>query len=441
MTAVCIDDFALKKRHKYGTIMVDIETHQIIDMIESRNLDDVVAWLQSFPNLQVFSRDGSIIYRNSINKAHPTNLQVSDRFHILKNLTSYATDALKREVKNKISLKSSTPVTLSHSVSNLDAMNRQLTFEEKSKQALELISKGENKASVSKQLHMDIRTLNKLLNMTEDELKQLFCTKAMDDRNEKQARKMEQVNEVRQLINNGLNYTEVARETGLCRQTVKKYANDQFQIEHASLGTKRKSKLTPYYDEIHKRFEQGWMATKIAVHIQQMGCSATISTISHYVSKLKKQKNEDQSKSDHFIHTEFISRGKLLNLLFHPLELSTSITKEQFEKVCQQYPIVRTIYHLVWEFKDIFKYKKMDELPHWIEKTKKLNIREMNHFILGLERDLEAIQNAIIYDYNNGLAEGSINKVKVIKRIMYGRCSFSTLRSKVLMLEQLKHFN
>ena len=79
----------------------------------------------------------------------------------------------------------------------------------------------------------------------------------------------------------------------------------------------------------------------------------------------------------------------------------------------------------------------MDELPHWIEKTKKLNIREMNRFILGLERDLEAIQNAIIYDYNNGLAEGSINKVKVIKRIMYGRCSFSTLRSKVLMLEQL----
>ena len=83
----------------------------------------------------------------------------------------------------------------------------------------------------------------------------------------------------------------------------------------------------------------------------------------------------------------------------------------------------------------------MDELPHWIEKTKKLNIREMIRFILGLERDLEAIQNAIIYDYNNGLAEGSINKVKVIKRIMYGRCSFSTLRSKVLMLEQLKHFN
>ena len=183
------------------------------------------------------------------------------------------------------------------------------------------------------------------------------------------------------------------------------------------------------------------MASKIAIHLQQMGCSATSSTISHYISKLKKQKNEYHLKSDNIVHTEFISRGKILNLLFHPLELSPAMTKEQFEEVCQQYPIVQTIYHMVWEFRDIFKNKDINQLPHWIEKTKKLNIREMNSFILGLERDLEAVQNAIIYDYNNGLAEGSVNKVKVIKRIMYGRCSFSTLRSKVLMLEKLKQFN
>ena len=107
----------------------------------------------------------------------------------------------------------------------------------------------------------------------------------------------------------------------------KKYASDQFQIQHASLGTKRKSKLTPYYDEIHKQFEQGWMATKIAAHLQQMGCSATSSTISHYVSKLKKQKNEYQLKSDQLVNVKFISRGKILNLLFHPIELSTAIAK------------------------------------------------------------------------------------------------------------------
>ena len=177
MTAVCIDDFALKKRHKYGTIMVDIESHRIIDMIDSRDLEDVVNWLQSFPNLQIFSRDGSIIYRNAIDTAHLINLQVSDRFHILKNLTSYATDALKREFKHKVPLKTRSVEHPSDSTQKLESMNRNLTFEEKSKQALELMSKGVSKTLVSKQLHMDMRTLNKLLEMTEDEFKQFFSTK------------------------------------------------------------------------------------------------------------------------------------------------------------------------------------------------------------------------------------------------------------------------
>ncbi len=130
-----------------------------------------------------------------------------------------------------------------------------------------------------------------------------------------------------------------------------------------------------------------------------------------------------------------------MNLLFQPLELSTAITQEQFEEVCKKYPIVRIIYHLVWQFKAIFKTKDTDQLSHWIEKTKQLNIREMNSFILGLECDFEAIQNAIIFDYNNGLAKGSVNKAKVIKRIIYGHCNFSTLRSKVLILEKMKSFN
>ena len=48
------------------------------------------------------------------------------------------------------------------------------------------------------------------------------------------------------------------------------------------------------------------------------------------------------------------------------------------------------------------------------------------------------MKNAISLDYNNGLAEGSVNKIKVIKRIMYGRCNFETLRNKVINLENLK---
>ena len=65
----------------------------------------------------------------------------------------------------------------------------------------------------------------------------------------------------------------------------------------------------------------------------------------------------------------------------------------------------------------------------------------MNSFVNGIKRDKVAVKNAIYYDYNNGLAEGSVNKIKVIKRIMYGRCNFNTLKNKVLKLEYYRRFN
>ena len=54
---------------------------------------------------------------------------------------------------------------------------------------------------------------------------------------------------------------------------------------------------------------------------------------------------------------------------------------------------------------------------------------------------MEAVRNAIKYDYSNVLAEGCINKLKVIKRIMYGRCIFDTLKAKMLRLEKMLNFN
>ena len=56
---VCIDDFATKKRHTYGTVMVDAETGRIVDMLESRESTEVSEWLATYPNLKVVSRDGS----------------------------------------------------------------------------------------------------------------------------------------------------------------------------------------------------------------------------------------------------------------------------------------------------------------------------------------------------------------------------------------------
>lgn len=85
--------------------------------------------------------------------------------------------------------------------------------------------------------------------------------------------------------------------------------------------------------------------------------------------------------------------------------------------------------------------KNADSLQTWMNIAENLQIREINSFVNGLKQDITAVRNAINYEYSNGLAEGSVNKLKVIKRIMYGRCSFETLRIKTLRLENMRKIN
>lgn len=80
---VCIDDLTLKKRHSYGTIMIDAETRQVIDLLPSRKQEGVSRWLKEFPSLEMVIRDGATFFRNAIQESHPSAIQVADRFHVL----------------------------------------------------------------------------------------------------------------------------------------------------------------------------------------------------------------------------------------------------------------------------------------------------------------------------------------------------------------------
>lgn len=88
----------------------------------------------------------------------------------------------------------------------------------------------------------------------------------------------------------------------------------------------------------------------------------------------------------------------------------------------------------------VFSHKG-DELDSWISTASTFNIDELDSYIVGLKKDLEAVKNGINKKYNNGLAEGSVNKIKLTKRIMYGRSSFLLLKAKLLLNEYYYHIN
>ncbi len=130
-----------------------------------------------------------------------------------------------------------------------------------------------------------------------------------------------------------------------------------------------------------------------------------------------------------------MKRKNLIKLLYKPVEEVEALSKELYEKIIQRYPVIESIINLVNEFKQMLKSKNVEKVEEWIEKASNLKIRKIDKFVNGLKRDMQAVRNAIVYEYNNGLAEGSVNKLKVIKRIMYGRNKFEMLRQKVLFLE------
>ena len=76
-----------------------------------------------------------------------------------------------------------------------------------------------------------------------------------------------------------------------------------------------------------------------------------------------------------------------------------------------------------------------------MDKAAALEIPELTSFLNGLIQDIDAVINAIPSDFSNGLAEGTVNKIKVIKCMMYGPCQFDLLRNKCLLLDYAMWFN
>ncbi|WP_352404757.1 transposase [Sporanaerobacter acetigenes] len=421
----------MKKRNKYATVIIDIETRKIVDILESRDYEEVKRWLSSFPNLELISRDGSIVYNKAIKDAHPKSIQVSDRFHILKNLTDYCKQYIKRIFKNKIEIGKLENINSGETLYLKEKYKFKTKWDLilKVKELRDLKYKVNDIASILGMSNKTVIAYSKISN--EDKEKYDKITNAEAKSSDISKSKEYLINKVKELSSEGKSMRKIAEEMVLDRKTVKKYLESDENWNHTSKGVKKKSKLDNYKNLVKKFYIDGISSKEIYKKIKAKGYTGSESLIRKFITDFRSETIEENEAVD----IRYVETNDLISLLYKPIEKVETITLEEFEVVLDRYEKYKIIFNIVEEFKEILFGKDSTKLNTWITKSKALGIKELNSFITGITRDIEAVENAINYEYSNGLAEGKINKIKVIKRIMYGRCTFEILRNRVLQIE------
>lgn len=252
------------------------------------------------------------------------------------------------------------------------------------------------------------------------------------------ARKLQdKIQLVKTLKAKGLSMRDIEKKTGLSHGTIRAYLSKSVIPVNGQYGKHREGKLEPYREEILKLKTEGYSYSQIYENIQKRGYQGGQVAIRAFIARERRFRNTIQAAYGN-TPVELIDKRWVLSLIYQPLEKATGITPEQFANVLKAYPLAGTLLKMVNDFKKLLKSGRPRSIYYWIKKAKELNIEELNSFINGMKKDMPAILNSIKYPYNNGVAEGNVNKIKVIKRIMYGRCSFELLRQKTLKLEKLR---
>ena len=117
--------------------------------------------------------------------------------------------------------------------------------------------------------------------------------------------------------------------------------------------------------------------------------------------------------------------------IFRYMWMNKELTEEHKCHILNQYPHIYELHSCIKEFRRIFEERKVPLLYLFIEKYSKSEIKALQSFANGLSHDIDAVENAVAYDYSNGFVEGTNSRLKMIKRTMYGRCDKRLLEEKL----------
>jgi transposase len=379
---VGIDDWAYKRGQRYGTILVDLEQHQVLDLLPDRTTDAVAACLQNYPEIEVVSRDRAGAYAEAARQGAPQAQQVADRWHLLQNLT----EAVQRVVERH------------HShLREIIQTSTEANPGEQTGQAEEVT----NPSSPN--------LLAEQRRQAREERKQARCA------------------EVLRLHAQGTPIQSIARQLGMHRRSVRQYIRVGVLPRAIAFGRRRQ--LDPYADYLFQRWQEGCHnAAQLWRELRERGFDGSSTRVRQWV----RQYHRPDRKGT-------LALSTVTNLLPSPRQTTWILlngprpaeekTKAWIEHFRQHVPEIQQTVQLATEFIVGLRERRSDQLLDWIKQAAQSPLAS---FAAGLRRDLAAVQAAFSSPWSQGQGEGQVNRLKMLKRQMYGRAGFPLLRSRVL---------
>ncbi len=350
--------------------------------------------MQGHPEIEIVSRDRGGDYAAAARIGAPQAQQVADRFHLAQNLTEIVEVILAR-CRAEIRKAFLPAVTSSDGVSQ-----QELSFDEWSPT-------------------LDPHAVHTHL-----------------ARQEERADCYQQLIELR---NSGLTTKEIARRLDMAERTVRYWFSGGIPFEKKpSHRQKRRSCFDPYASYVAERWNQGCHnGLHLVSELQNKGYKGSSRTVYRFLASLRENPTPLRGKAEQaqaipespFQHVN--TQDAVWLFLRDHSDLDET---ERGELVALRHasPTAETLYHVVVGFMQMLRHREGERLDAWLSQVRASQIPELQRFVRSIERDKAAVVAGLTLSYNNGVVEGKVNKLKLIKRIMFGRAGFPLLRQRVL---------
>jgi transposase len=164
-----------------------------------------------------------------------------------------------------------------------------------------------------------------------------------------------------------------------------------------------------------------------------MGFSGGRSTVKAYVAHLRTSIAAGAPAVKRSQRAQALSRRSLRWLLTRERKDLDQEEQAQLDQLLTVSPEVRTVHALLHMFLLLVRERKHQRLRLWMEEASKSGVAELKSFVAGIERDYDAVKAALRLPWSQGPTEGKVNKLKTLKRTMYGRAGFRLLRQRLLL--------